>query len=67
MGLALGLGLMAAAVVLLHQTSSSAPDVVSRSRSLCLESDAYFYSEVSDVRAFLHEDGRYRAPRSIRE
>jgi hypothetical protein len=63
MGLALGLGLMLAAVVVLHQASSSASDVVAQGRTQGLESDAYFYSEVSDVRAFLREGGRY-VPRS---
>ena len=67
MGLVLGLGLMVAAVVALHHASSSAPEVVAQGRMQGIETDAYFYSEVSDVRAFLHEDGRYHAPRATRE
>lgn len=60
MGLALGLAVMALAVVGLHQASSS-PDtgVVAQSRVQGLESDAYFYTEVGDVRAFLDDEGRY--------
>jgi hypothetical protein len=54
---------MSGVAVLLDRTSSSAAHVLARSRALGIESDAYFYSEVSDVRAFLDAAGRYRAPR----
>jgi hypothetical protein len=60
-GLALGLVMITVAVVALHHASSSAGDVVAQSRARGLESDAYFYTEVSDVRAFLDDQGRYGA------
>mgnify|MGYP001821725604 CR=1 FL=1 len=59
-GLALGLAVMAVAVAALHHTSSSAGDVMVQSRAQGLESDAYFYTEVGDVGAFLDHEGRYR-------
>jgi len=59
-GLALGLALMAVAVVALHRATPSAGDVVAQSRAQGLESDAYFYTEVSDVGAFLEDQGRYK-------
>ena len=61
MGLALGLALMAVAVGALHRASSSAGEVIMQSRVQGLESDAYFYTEVNDVRAFLDDQGRYGA------
>jgi len=60
MGLALGLAVMAVAVVGLHHASSAAGDVVAQSRARGLESDAYFYTEAGDVGAFLDDEGRYR-------
>ena len=60
-GLALGLALMAVAVVGLHHASSSASDVLAQSLAQGLESDAYFYTEAGDVRAFLDDQGRYGA------
>ena len=57
--LALGLASMAVAVVALHRASSSTSDVVVQSRAQGLESDAYFYTEVSDVGEFLGDRGRY--------
>jgi hypothetical protein len=63
MGLALGLALMATTVVALGHASSSAGDVLVQSQAKGLESDAYFYTEVGDVGAFLAEQGRYGAPR----
>ena len=52
---------LAVAVTALHHASSSAGEVVAQSRSQGLESDAYFYTEVSAVRAFLDDQGRYGA------
>jgi hypothetical protein len=62
-GFVLGLALMAVTVVALDRASSSASDVLAQSRMQGLESDAYFYTEVSDVREFLDDEGRYGAPR----
>ena len=62
MGLALGLAVMAVAVVGLHHASSAAGKVVAQSRDRGLESDAYFYTEADDVGAFLADEGRYRRP-----
>jgi hypothetical protein len=59
MGLLAGLALMGLAVSALHHTSASASDVMALSQARGLESDAYFYSEVDDLQAFLEEDGRY--------
>jgi hypothetical protein len=54
---------MGLVVVALHHTSASAGDVMAQSRARGLESDAYFYSEVDDLQAFLGDEGRYgRAP-----
>jgi hypothetical protein len=62
--LALGLALMALAVVgLSHGSSSTGTGVIAQARARGLESDAYFYTEVSDVGAFLEDEGRYGAPR----
>lgn len=58
-GLGLGLLLMAGVVLLLHRSSEGAPGVLGLSRTLGLETNAYFYSEVTTVGAFLGEDGRY--------
>ena len=60
MGLVLGLAMMAVAVAGLHQASTSAGDVMAQSREKGLESDAYFYTEVDGVEAFLEDEGRYR-------
>ena len=57
--LAVGLASMAVAVVALHHASSSASEVLVQSRAQGLESDAYFYTEVSDVGEFLGERGCY--------
>ena len=66
MSLALGLALMAVAVGTLHRASSSAGEVMVQSRVQGLESDAYFYTEVGDVGAFLGDLGRYGAAQSGR-
>jgi len=66
MALVLGLALVAVTVVALDRASSSAGDVLAQSRTQGLESDAYFYTEVGDVRAFLDDEGRYGAPRLAR-
>jgi hypothetical protein len=66
MGLVLGLALMAAAVVILHRTSAVKDPVwavLAHSRAQGLEADAYFYTEVGDVRAFLDARGRYGVER----
>jgi hypothetical protein len=60
--LGLGLGLMAGSVVAMHHGTSSAGEVMARSRAQGLESDAYFYTEVDDVGAFLDDQGRYGRP-----
>ena len=65
-GFILGLALMAVTVVALDRASSSAGDVLAHSRAQGLESDAYFYTEVGDVLAFLDDEGRYGAPRLAR-
>ena len=57
---------MAVAVVGLHQASSSASDVLAQSLAQGLESDAYFYTEAGDVRAFLDDEGRYGAAQAGR-
>ena len=58
----LGLSLAGVALVVagLNRASASVGDVVAQSREKGLESDAYFYTEVSDVGAFLDDEGRYR-------
>jgi len=66
MGLVLGLTLMAVTVVALDRATPSAGDVLAQARTQGLESDAYFYTEVGDVRAFLDDEGRYGAPRLAR-
>ncbi len=53
---------MGCGVLALHRTSASASGVMALSQARGLESDAYFYSEVSDVGAFLEDDGRYAHP-----
>ena len=63
MGLVLGLALMAVTVLVLDRASSSAGEVLASSRTQGLESDAYFYTEVSDVRAFLVDEGRWGTSR----
>ena len=67
MGLALGLALTVVTVVALNRASSSAGPVVAQSRARGLEADAYFYTEVSDVGAFLDDQGRYRGRRGAQE
>ena len=67
LGLTLGLALMAIAVAGLHRASASAGDVMALSQARGLESDAYFYTEVNDVRAFLDDQGRYGRPSPRRE
>jgi hypothetical protein len=58
-GLALGLAGMGLASLALSHASGGAGPVVAESRERGLESDAYFYTEVGDVGAFLEDDGRY--------
>jgi hypothetical protein len=68
-GLTLGLVLMALAVAVLHWTSVPRDglegDVVVQGRARGIEADAYFYTEVGDVRAFLEAGGRYGLARGL--
>jgi hypothetical protein len=58
--LALGLAVMALAVAALGRAGSSAGGLLAHSRMRELESDAYFYTEVGDVREFLGGGDRRR-------
>jgi hypothetical protein len=62
-GLMLGLVVMAVVVAALHQTSTPRSgledNVVVQGRARGIEADAYFYTEVGNVRAFLDASGRY--------
>jgi hypothetical protein len=61
-GLALGLALMAATLILLHLASVRAGPLLEQSRARALESDAYFYTEAGDLREFLGKEGHYFHP-----
>ena len=65
--LLLGLFAMAVVVAALHRTSTPRDgiedNVVVQGRAQGIEADAYFYTEVGDVRAFFDAGGRYGVAR----
>ena len=58
--LTLGLAAMGLTALALSVASGLLGPVVEESRQRDLESDAYFYTELGGVEAFLEDDGRYR-------
>ena len=57
--LVLGLAAMGLAAGALSHGGRSAGPVMTASRERGLEADAYFYTEVGGVEAFLGDEGRY--------